>query len=275
VTLLVNPFFQKKRLFLEFGLQIILAEEFSRMFFAFVAILVGFGVDVRMIERLFDSKIVHKHTAQVLKHSFFCIYFVLAVFFVKKPTLIWSIIIILKFVLLIFEKFLKKYRENKFNINILLFLDRVILFVQAGKSFRVALERSHEAGDVFTQQRTLKILESVCFAQQTTSTGTLGDFIVSELRQIDLNAHKTLPRLEQLRRQIKIESDFRQKSEQISLRFRIQSYVMSALYLAILAVVTRVCEISRIWPLILASNVFFTAGFVWVYMTGKRIKWKV
>ncbi len=245
------------------------------MFLAFCALLVGFCVDVRMLNQLYDSKIVHKATVQVLKNSIFCIYAALLVFFVKKPTLIWSFIVISKLFLLFFEKFLTKYREKKFFESVLLFVDRTILFVHAGKSFRHALERAHETGDVFTQQRTQKILDTVCFAQQARPSGAWIDGIVTEFRQIDQNPHKTLQRLDQLRRQLKIESVFRQKSEQVSLRFRVQSYVMSVLYIALLVFVVRVCELSRIWPVLLASIVFFVSGWSWVYLSGRRIKWKI
>ncbi|MGE3975695.1 MAG: hypothetical protein AB7F59_14305 [Bdellovibrionales bacterium] len=244
-------------------------------FFVFAAVLVGFRVDIRMIEHLFNSKIVHKSTTTLLKRSFFCIYFALILFFVKKPTLLWSVVLFLKIFLLLFEKILKKYRENKFHTHLLLFVDRVILNVQAGKSFRHALERAHAVSDVFTQQRMRKLIESVCFAQQIREETLQSDFLISELRQIDQNPHKTLQRLEQLRRQLKIESEFRQKSAQVSFRFRTQSYIMCALYFALFVFVLRVCDLSRTWPMLLASIVFFLTGVLWVFVSGRRIKWKV
>lgn len=245
------------------------------MFFAFAALLVGFCIDVRIIQQLFDSKIVHKTTTTVLKHSFFCIYFVLGTVFVKNLAFLWTVVVLLKLFLFFFEKILRMHRENKFNKSILLFVERVILFVQAGKSFRNALESAHDASDVFTQQRTRKILESVCFAQQTKLQGSTIDWIITELRQIDQNPHKVLSRLTQLREQLRIESDFRQKSDQVTMRFRTQSYIMCALYFAIFVFVVRNSELSRIWPMVFTSSVFFLGGFFWVYSSGKRMKWKI
>jgi hypothetical protein len=166
-------------------------------------------------------------------------------------------------------------RERKFREETEAFFDRVILNLLAGNSFRSACLASSKLGEAFSQQELQKILSQV-FYKHTTARKLQNSFtnlIVGELTSIDSVSHSALTRVRGLRRNLSLESEFRQKSEQVKGRIWIQGIFMLGLYLAILFFVSRQSERLDRFSLIV-SVTFFVTGSIWTFMDGRKMKWK-
>ena len=88
------------------------------------------------------------------------------------------------------------------------------------------------------------------------------------------NHPQPLRRLLQLKEKIKIEEAFFRKSARVLFQLKLQSAVLSFLYLCLLIWTIR----SGGWErprLILLSFFFFSLGLFWIFKTGRKIKWSL
>jgi hypothetical protein len=102
---------------------------------------------------------------------------------------------------------------------------------------------------------------------------SFGNFIEKEIQSIDSQSHAALNRVRGLRRNLALESEFRQKSEVIKGRIIIQSVFMLGLYVAVFIFVYRQSENLDFFMSTL-SVTFFVTGFAWTFIDGRKIKWK-
>ncbi len=137
------------------------------------------------------------------------------------------------------------------------------------------VSNSSKLGEAFSQQELQKILSQV-FYKQTTARKIENSFaklILEELTSIEAISYSALTRVRGLRRNLSLESEFRQKSEQIRGRIWIQGIFMLGLYLAILFFVFR--QKGGLDPFSLALSVtFFVTGSIWTFMDGRKMKLK-
>lgn len=160
---------------------------------------------------------------------------------------------------------------------ILLVIDEIILQMCSGKSFRESLlfsrDRSSSLLRVFLEDLSL----GVVFSQhpKTWSKDAFFQEIAREFQLIDKSNAKSLERLRNFRKKIRLQLDFRRRSGQILSQIRTQSLVMSALYLFLLAYVVCTYGFQTHVKLILISSALFLLGCVWVWRAGRRYKWKI
>ena len=83
-----------------------------------------------------------------------------------------------------------------------------------------------------------------------------------------------LRRLQHLQRKVRIERDFRAKSRRVLLQVRLQSTILSLFYIGLL-VWTFVSYGKQYLNLILISFVLFCIGLIWIFKTGRTMKWSV
>ena len=88
------------------------------------------------------------------------------------------------------------------------------------------------------------------------------------------NSSQSLKRLKQLQEKIKVEQVFYRKSARVLMQLRLQSGVLSFLYLSIL-IWTVVSSQMKHLDLILLSFFFFSIGLFWIFKTGRRMKWSL
>jgi len=83
-----------------------------------------------------------------------------------------------------------------------------------------------------------------------------------------------LQRLKNLQRKLKVEQSFRIKSKRALLQIRIQSGILSFFYFGLLTW-TIMAYGNRYIHLILVSFLFFCTGLLWIFKTGRKMKWSV
>ncbi|HEX4923014.1 MAG TPA: hypothetical protein VFV50_02975 [Bdellovibrionales bacterium] len=195
----------------------------------------------------------------------------------NHPILAWSAVCFVVACLVVSQFVIRAHRENKFRADFLDYIERVIMFVRSGKPFRLALTNACDDIEPFTQKKIAKILEFVFFSQQSDlMTADLPtQNLVRELMAIDRSVHKSLERLVIFRRNLRLEHEFRSKAGQALRRMRWQSYILTGLYLALLAFVLNMFSWREIWPFLWISVTFFVTGLCWMMLAGRKIKWKI
>ena len=83
-----------------------------------------------------------------------------------------------------------------------------------------------------------------------------------------------LKRLNQLHEKIKIEQLFHRKSSKILLQLKLQSGILSFLYFSLLLWTILFSGLKHLL-LILLSFFFFFIGLVWIFKTGRKMKWSL
>jgi hypothetical protein len=194
-----------------------------------------------------------------------------------RPFFLWILVLAVIFCLYLSQIVIRHQREKNFRSHFLEYLERVILFVRGGKSFRQALTSANQDNEAFTQQRMEKVLEFVFFSQHSNviESDRFTQEIIKELVSIDRSSHRSLERLSLLRRNLKLESDFRRKAEQVLRRIKWQSYIFTGLYLALVLFMLTSFSIKDILNELLLSALFFGVGLVWIIFSGRTIKWNI
>ncbi len=149
--------------------------------------------------------------------------------------------------------------------------------VEYGESLSESAVREVEEEIGFNKAKLMQIRSSVVFSQHKNglSFGNNWTETMRELQRAHTNSHESLRRIENLRRKMKMEREFRHKSGQILFQMRIQAWILAGLYLALLVHVLfrDGSQLHLRW--IVLSFVMFIIGLLWTLNMGRRIKWKI
>lgn len=165
-------------------------------------------------------------------------------------------------------------RRHYLRANFVSILDEIILEMRIGRSFRESFQKSSLGQPVWVQKLFDELLTAFVL-RQAISAREINDVRVAELREVFLTSLKQLDRLRSLRRRLKIEMDFRQKSRKALIQVRMQSVVLSFLFVPLLIYQL----LNRSWDeqkwIVLMSSVLFVSGAWWIVWAGRRYQWKI
>ena len=220
--------------------------------------------------RIFDN--------QTLKNSLLIIIFLTllcSLFVVERYFLLWIAVFIASFSIVVTIFVTTHFRERKFRQDFVDFLDRVILQVRSGHSFRNSLEVSNTKTPSSSRLKLEKIIEAVHFSEKIETSNDFLREIFAEMSSVQLFPHKTLDRLCAFRRKIKIEDDFRRRSGRIVRQVRIQITFLLFMYVAVMSFVVSRFGFSENMRIILCSVALFGAGIVGFFYLGVKKQWKI
>lgn len=189
----------------------------------------------------------------------------------------WGLIFGLLMFLWVGIIFTKLQREQKFREELLNFIDRVLLQVQSGKSFRTSLQIANKFSPFGFKIKISQLTEAIVFSKdldKNKSQGELIKEIFEEFKLVDAFPHKSLQRLAAFRRKLKIESEFRHKSSQKTRQIRLQTIILSFMYGASLFFVSHTFGFYQNQKIILISVLLFLAGTLLVFVVGRQ-KWRI
>ena len=193
--------------------------------------------------------------------------------FVAQLAWIIALILLLQFC----DAILKNRLLSIFRGEIIFLIDEIIILMRSGHSFRNSLEMYILAHQGFVKYQTQEILNIILAGSVPINLRSprFIQEILKEFMLIDQNPHKAVDQLKQFRKKLKLEADFRRRSVIASMQTKIQSIVLSILYVSLMSFVIHQYGFQRNATLILISNVLFLIGMVWIFNTGRRIQWKV
>ncbi len=159
------------------------------------------------------------------------------------------------------------------------FINGLILAMKTGMSFRAAVEKRLSNPGKLWEKWLRALLDSHVFLPlnaplQPENRTSFLQAHAEELRHAHENPHHALARLENLRRKLRVSSEFRRKSGQALLQARIQITVMTLLYIALLAITMRQFQIAAHKRLILLSLAMFSAGQIVFWLIARKRTWK-
>lgn len=168
-------------------------------------------------------------------------------------------------------------RTRNFQTDTLAILSVLILKMKSGRSFRQSLIEASAESEPRVRAQLSEIASVVAFTQQEnrTQTDPFVRELIEEFRLIDQQPHASLCRLSVFREKIRIEDDFRRRSGQVLSRLRAQSLVMCGLYVAVFVFMTTKFGFRDNANALLMSILSFSIGSMWMWLGGRRLKWKV
>jgi len=177
------------------------------------------------------------------------------------------------FIFVTAEYFWSYKRLDYFRKQFLFLLDFTVARMKMGNSFREALNQGIESIDPKWVQDDLKELKDRMIYSQSIKLHQAKEFLFAfkTFKQIDQDP-QPLTRLHYIREAMKIEELFRKKSQQALLQIRLQSAIMSILYLGLFIFVIWYHKIQFL-TLMLVSLCLFVIGSTLIFILGRNIRW--
>lgn len=220
--------------------------------------------------RIFDNQILKNVQMIIIFLTLAC-----CLLFIKRYFFMWIAVLTAICSLLVTIFVTAHFRERKFRQDFVDFLDRVILQVRSGHSFRNSLEISNAKTADSSRCKLEKIIEAVHFSQKVDTSNSFVREIFEEMSLVQHFSHKTLDRLCAFRRKIKIEDDFRRKSGRIVRQVRIQIVFLLFMYVGVLLFVGSRFGFLDNLKIILWSMGLFIVGLVGFFYLGVNKQWKI
>lgn len=185
---------------------------------------------------------------------------------------------ILFFALYFLTKVLQNYIfQRGFEKKTILLLNQMILFMQTGHSFRSAFQKSIVSFSKKEKEKLYEIYEIVTFSQQLYGfQGSVFEknFLI-EMIAIDKSTNRSIERLINFRRELQLTALFRHKSREVTITSRVQSLILTLLYLFLLVFVVVNFGFDKNKVFILSSALLFSLGLVLFYVLGRKKRWRV
>ncbi|MCB0412888.1 MAG: hypothetical protein KDD50_01050 [Bdellovibrionales bacterium] len=179
-------------------------------------------------------------------------------------------------ILFFYKKVVQIYRLRRFEIHFFIFLDQIILKMELNTSFREAIAAANAYQPIYFQSIMVQILKFVVFSQQKKPDldSKFINMVLKEFNDVDQQSHLSITRLKMFRQRLKVCSDFRHRSGQVTRQIKIQSIVTSALFVALMIFSVLHFGWLPCWKIYIVSAVLFSVGLWGVFCLGKKKTWK-
>lgn len=245
------------------------------MMLLFLNSMVGYAFVHRILINLVDEFALTQRIFTISAAS--CIgLFLFLTFACASSFTLWIFIGILLITLKFFPKILRLFLLQRLFLSLIPLLDHVVLGLQSGKSFRSALHAAIEMQHGWIKNQLRDLYSSMVLGEVHTAvkSALLKDFL-AEMYDIDRSQNRTVDQVKALRRQLKLQYDFRRRSGQVTQQIKMQAIIVTALFLGLLGFVIFQFGWKENIKLIMCSSFFFFLGLVVIFQTGRRMKWKV
>lgn len=247
------------------------------MLFSVLLSLLGSMIVIRMCENLHANNFFTRSELTKIGTTYFCAVITLTLSLPQTNLWLWFAVFAPIAILAIALYALISRRMNNFREQIGETLALVSLKMKSGCSFRQAFSEVAAESHPRMRAKLGEIGGAVVFSQQNRARfgNRFVEEVIDELRRIDRQPHMATRRLSVFREKLRIESDFRRRSGQVLARIRAQSLVMSGLYVAIAIFISWKFGFRANAELFLVSASLFGVGALWIWMGGRKLKWKV
>lgn len=242
---------------------------------SFLILIIGLMSEYRIFSKFWEEKIIRKEQMKFFFLLFFILSFVISILFQKKPFLVWFVMLIANLLSFFVPFIIQKRRKNDFQRESIVLMDKIISSVKSGSSFRDTLKSLQDKNG--TQSYYFSEIFQAIFLDQSPeriSSDAQVQRLYFEMKQITGNPHRIADRLVALRRTLKTEAWFAQKTKQALLQSRAQSLIMTVLYLALFFFVFWSGQLKGNSDIILISILLYSIGTFWVWKMGRGYRWK-
>ncbi len=195
--------------------------------------------------------------------------------FYFEPLYLWFFIVILYLFVFFLPVLIRRKFETEMKDEIIIFLDNTILNVQSGCPLRTALVKAIDGFVGWKNTQFKLLINSLLLGQKNEifQSKTLRKFHQSVAR-IEGSKTNVLEQLKSYRQQLKMEQNLRHRSRQVTLNLKIQSIVMTVMYILIGFFIFSNFETSHSKSVLLVSGILFGLGQGLVFFVGRSFRWK-
>ena len=247
------------------------------MLISFFISLLGFMFAIRISKSLVSRQLFTQIELTKIGTSVFVGEFALAMFMRHSFFAVWCAVFLPIAIAAVALAVRISSRSREFKSDCASMLTIVLLKMKSGRSFRHSLAEVVSESDTHSRVKLSEIASSVAFSQQRKgeSSDSFVRELVQELTVVDQQPHMAMRRLETFRDKLRTEDDFRRRSGQVLARIRAQSIVMSGLYIAVFAFMIAKFGWGANARLFIGSLFLFSAGALWLWFGGRKLKWTV
>lgn len=242
----------------------------------FMVSMIGFLSAQRFLSDLAKDFALSSRIFAALAGFNLCFILVTAVISISSPHISWILIGIFLLSLNFFAPILRWHLSRRLFLSLLPLLDHVILGLQTGKSFRSSLIYAIEMQNGWIRNQLRDLYHSMLNSENNIAmkSALLKD-LRAELIEIDNSNQRVLEQVKALRRQLKMQRDFRRRSGQVTQQIKMQAIIVTALFLGLLGFVIFQFGWHENSKIIFFSAFFFILGLIFIFSVGRRMKWKV
>lgn len=247
------------------------------MLFIFIVSLLGFSFAFRISEGLVQRHLFSRSEMTKIGTAYLCSVWMLFFILPRSRFNLWVALFVPIVVTAIVLLALMTRRLRLFRARFREALTLIVLKMKSGKSYRRAFAEVTEESPSSLRSMLSEISNVVAFSQQNNNVKAdpFIEEVVEELLKADASPHFALRRLTSFREKLRMEDEFRRRSGQVMARIRAQSLVMTGLYLAVLIFVAVKFGWRAHQEVIVVSIALFVSGALWIWLGGRRMKWKV
>lgn len=181
---------------------------------------------------------------------------VFALLFRGHETLLWILIGVFGLSLSFQRAFSQKIRRRKLLDSVPLRLERAVLSMIAGNSYRAALEQGGLSES--------ELAESGIWPE-----------LARDLIEIERKPTKMVDQLRSLRDFWRTRQDFRRRSAQVLLQARTQAAVSAVFFVPLVLWNILDRSGSQVGTRLFVATILFATGMAWIFRMGRRIRWRV
>lgn len=247
------------------------------LLFAFLVPISGFALALRTSKHVIAHELIEKESMTKIGTVYLASVFALLICLPASRFSLWLAVFVPLAIAAIALAAHVSRRSRIFQREALSILSLIILKMKSGRSFRHSIAEVASESDRDVRAKLTEIASVVAFSQQNqaSQSDAFTRDVIEEFKLIDQQPHASLRRLSVLREKIRIEDDFRRRSGQVLSRLRAQSLVMCVLYLAVFIFMVSKFGWRENASALSLSVGFFMCGVVWMWLGGRRLKWKV
>lgn len=150
----------------------------------------------------------------------------------------------------------RRWRRNSLQQSIPLRLEKAVLCMIAGQSFKISLREA-------------------AIDEKFLAESGVGGELARDLAEIERKPTKMAEQLRSLRDFWRTRQDFRRRTGQVLLQARTQAAVSIALFVPLCAWNLIESPLEKIFGRLCLASAFFVAGQIWIFKMGERVRWKV
>lgn len=169
---------------------------------------------------------------------------------------------------------LLNHRQGLFRPMSIEILDSVIVRMRSGYALKESFLWAVSFKPHWIQKIYMEYLQASQFKTNITADKQVR-WILDEIEKIQISKHKQIDRLKNLRRKLKTEENFRQKSRKALVQVKAQAIVLTVMYFLLLIITIKFNSWKNLVAPISISSALFVAGSIILLNIGKNYKWKL
>lgn len=245
------------------------------MILKFFVSTIGFWIANHLLQQIwhqFGFSIRSLYTTQLLVSVVMILFGVLTA---QSILLHWLLIGIVLGTLKFFPNFFKLFIKRELQRSVIQWLDAVVISIQSGVSLRMAAVQAAYSFDGWKQNLFIELAQAIAFSEKANvgkwpSIANLAERVI----EVERSGVQCLEQIKAIRREHAMLENFRRRSGQVTMQIKMQALIVTFLYIGLLFFVGHMFGLKQNMHIVFLSLTMFLTGLIWIFLIGRKIKWK-